>query len=224
MNSCDFNENLKGRDRLKRLADFLFEAGMLRRTPRSGFQFLGSRENENVAEHSFRTAVAGCVLAEMAGADPSKTVMLCLFHDLHEARTADFNYVNRRYDSSHRTQALRDATAGTGLERLLLPLWEELETAETLEGKLAQDADQIEIILALKEEQDLGNPYAVKWLDAAVERLRTEQGRLLAENIRKTDHTDWWFKGPDPAWWRNKNGWKPEEAADEEESAPDGEV
>ena len=40
---------------MKNLANFLFEVGMLKRTPRTGFQFLGSGA-ESVAEHSFRTA------------------------------------------------------------------------------------------------------------------------------------------------------------------------
>ena len=51
--------------RLNRLCDFIFEAGMLRRTPRSGYQFLGSGR-ENVAEHSFLCALIGLVLAELA--------------------------------------------------------------------------------------------------------------------------------------------------------------
>jgi len=34
------------------IADFLFEVGMLSRTPRSGYQFLGSGR-ESVAEHIF---------------------------------------------------------------------------------------------------------------------------------------------------------------------------
>ena len=62
--------------------------------------------------------------------------------------------------------------------------------------------------MSLKEELDLGNPYAVKWLDCAVERLRTEQGLELAQTIRETDHTDWWFLGPDACWWSRKNGGK----------------
>ena len=43
---------------LDRMTDFFHEAGMLRHTPRSGYAFLGSGA-ENVAEHSFRTAVMG---------------------------------------------------------------------------------------------------------------------------------------------------------------------
>ena len=205
--TCDATQNLGGRDRLSRLADFLFEAGMLRKTPRSGYQFLGTGQ-ENVAEHSFRTAVVGFVLAEMAGADVERTVILCLFHDLHEARTGDFNYVNRMYNSSRRTDALRDALAGTGLAGRILPLWEELETVASLEARLAQDADQIDLILNLKEQLDLGNEYAGKWLACALERLRTPEGRELAARIAETDHTDWWFKGPDRSWWENTNGRK----------------
>ncbi|MBU1003516.1 MAG: HD domain-containing protein [Proteobacteria bacterium] len=194
-------------DRLKRLADFLFEVGMLRKTPRSGYQFLGSG-SENVAEHSFRTAVIGYVLADMAGADISRTTLLCLFHDLHEARTGDFNYVNKMYNESKRTQALKDATAGTGLSRAILGMWEELEGHDSLEAQLAQDADQIDLILNLKEELDLGNRYAGKWMESALERLRTPQGKELALRISTTDQSDWWYLGPDKSWWECKNGKK----------------
>lgn len=207
MKQCDFTANLKDHSQQDRLAHFLFEVAMLKRTPRSGYQFLGASQ-ENVAEHSFGTTVAGYVLARMAGADPSHTALLCLFHDLHEARTGDFNYVNRRYNTSQRTLALQDATRGTGLEEVLLPLWEELEAAQTLEAQLAQDADQLDFILRLKELKDLGSAYAGRWLDCALQRLRTETAKELAATIARTDHTDWWFKGPDPQWWHNKNGKK----------------
>lgn len=193
------------RDRNTRLVDFLFECGMLRKTPRSGYQFLGSG-SENVAEHSFRTTVIGYVLATMAGADVGRTTHLCLFHDLHEARTGDFNYVNQIYNASERTAALKDATAGTGLEKALLGLWEELEKTDSLEAQLAHDADQLDFILNLKEEADMGNSYAPKWLELALERVRTPWGKELAATIAKTDHKDWWFLVRNRDWWTRKNG------------------
>ena len=197
--------DMKSRDRLTRLVDFFNECGMLRKTPRTGYQFLGSG-SEDVAQHSFRTAVIGHVLAIMAGADVARTTYMCLFHDLHEARTGDFNYVNHIYNRSTRTQALEHATSGTGLEEEVLGYWEELEETATLEAKLAQDADQLDFILNLKEEMDLGNRYAGQWLETAIRRIRTEWGRDLAETIAKTDHKDWWFLGPDRDWWTRKNG------------------
>lgn len=193
------------RDTNTRIVDFLNECGMLRKTPRTGYQFLGSGK-ENVAEHSFRTAVIGHVLALMADADVARTTYMCLFHDLHEARTGDFNYVNRIYNESKRTEALQHACAGTGLEEAVMGYWEELEEAATLEARLAQDADQLDFILNLKEEFDQGNKYAGEWLEIALQRVRTEWGKELAETIAKTDHKDWWFLGPDPAWWTRKNG------------------
>lgn len=205
MTVCNPQKNLQGRDRVKRISDFLFEAGMLRLTPRSGYQFLGTG-SENVAEHSFRTAIVGFVLARMAGIQPERTVMLCLFHDFHEARIGDFNYVNRIYNTSAPREALEHATEGTGLAGDILPLWDELEEAQSIEAQLAQDADQIEFILNLKREKDLGNNYAGKWLDNALERLRTPEGRELALTIAETDHTDWWYLGPDKSWWERKNG------------------
>ncbi|MFP4071105.1 MAG: HD domain-containing protein [Desulfovibrionales bacterium] len=188
----------------KRLADFLFEVGMLRKTPRTGYQFLGTGQ-ENVAEHSFRTAVIGYVLAEKTGADVARTVMLCLFHDLHESRVGDFNYVNKIYNTGDGEAALKDAVEGTGLDGIVA-LHHELEAVESVEAALAQDADQIDLILNLKEQFDLGNRYAAKWMDCALERLRTDFGKDLARQIARTDHTDWWFLGKDRCWWARKNG------------------
>jgi len=189
----------------KRLADFVFELGMLRRTPRTGYQFLGSGA-ENVAEHSFRTAMIGYILARRAGADVARTVFLCLFHDVHEARIGDFNYVNRIYNTSDPVLAFTHALEGTGLREEVLDMWRELEAGETLEAKLAQDADQLDFIANLKEEQDLGNPYAAKWLTHALPRLRTDVAREFAAVIRETDQSEWWFARPDESWWRKGNG------------------
>ena len=160
---------------------------------------------ETVAEHSHRTTVIGYVLAKKTGADAARTVMLCLFHDLPEARTGDFNYVNRLYDTSRERDALEDAVEGTGLEKDIMSIWDEHACRTTPESLLAHDADQLDLILNLKRESDLGNRYADKWLESAVERLRTDIAKELAQTILKTDHTDWWYLGPDRSWWERKS-------------------
>ncbi len=206
---CDPLENFSDRSRFTRLADLLFEAGMLRKTPRTGYQFLGSG-GENVAEHSFRTAIIGYVLAELSGANPEHTAMLCLLHDFHEARTGDFNYVNSIYNSSKQRLAMQHALKGTGLTRKLMSLWDEQNAKETPEALLAKDADQLDLLLNLVEERNLGNPYAAKWLESTLQRVATPAGQTLAEHILTTDHTDWWFQGPSRQWWVNKNKILPE--------------
>lgn len=187
-------------ERLKRLADLCNEAGMLRHTPRSGYAFLGSGR-ENVAEHSYRTTVLGYMLARMAGKEPSRIVMLCLFHDLHEARTGDFNYVNHRYDTCRARAALEDATQGTGLEGDILGVWDELEQAQSAEALLAHDADQLDLICNLQTELKRGNEFAREWLESALKRLRTPEGRKLAETVLHTDPNHWWYGRMEKDWW-----------------------
>lgn len=186
--------------RLSRLADLFNEAGMLKNIPRSGFPFLGSG-GENVAEHSFRTAVIGYVLARLAGIDPARVCFLCLFHDLHEARTGDFNYVNHRYDTCDATAAIEDATRGTGLEEELMSFWRELEEKESLPSRLAHDADQLDLICNLQTELCRGNDFARDWLDSALKRLRTQWGRDMSDVILRSNPHRWWYDMVEKDWW-----------------------
>lgn len=193
---------------LKKIADFLFEVGMLKRTPRSGFQFLGTGK-ETVAEHSLRCAAIGFVLARMSGRlAADRVVYMCLFHDLVEARTGDLNYVNKRYVKADEEAAVRDMTSGLPFGDEIRRLTEEFNERSTPEAEAANDADQIEMILQLKELGDLGNRYSRDWISSAMKRLRTEDGKRLARSILNTDFSAWWFKERDDEWW--VNGGRPE--------------
>ena len=186
---------------LKAIADFLFEVGMLKRTPRSGFQFLGTG-HETVAEHSLRAAVIGYTLGRLSGnVATERIVLMCLFHDLVEARTGDLNYVNKKYVKADEEAAVRDMTAELPFGDEIRSLAEEFNARSTPEAEFARDADQIEMILQLKELGDLGNRYARDWIDSARKRLRTDMGVRLARSILNTDFSAWWFKEKDDQWW-----------------------
>lgn len=187
-------------ERRARLADLFHEAGMLRHTPRSGYAFLGSGR-ESVAEHSYRMSFIGLVLARLAGADAGRVLELCLLHDLHEARTGDFNYVNHRYNTCRAREALTDAAEGTGLEEEILSAYDEFEARETLEARLARDADQLDLICNLRAEQEHGNAFAAQWLESAVQRLRTPWAQELAEELLTADPNRWWYGRVDRQWW-----------------------
>ena len=186
---------------MKPIADFLFEVGMLKRTPRSGFQFLGSG-NETVAEHSFRSAVIGYVLSRMAGnLATDRIVLMCLFHDLVEARTGDLNYVNKKYVQADEEAAVHDMTENLPFGDEIRRITEEFNARSTPEARVANDADQLEMILQLKELGDLGNRYSRDWIHAAVKRLRTDEGKRLSRSILNTDFSAWWFTEKDDEWW-----------------------
>ena len=186
---------------MKRIADLLFEVGMLKRTPRTGYRFLGTGE-ESVAEHLFRTAFIGYVLARMQGrCDPFKVVKMCLFHDLAEARTGDQNYVYKKYVQVDEQKAIEDLTTGLPFAEEIKGLIAEFNAQKSQEALLSHDADQLELLLQLKEHKDLGNRYADEWLRYNAKRLKTGVGRRLAEAILQTDFSAWWFKEEDEDWW-----------------------
>ena len=189
---------------MKEIANFLFELGMLKRTPRSGFQFLGSG-GESVAEHSFRAACIAYVLGsleEQSGRkiDKDRLLRMELFHDMPEARTGDLNYVNKKYVTVDEQKTRRDITEKIPFGPELEALLKELAANETPEARLAHDADQLELILALKECKDTGSRYADEWLDFAVRRLQSETAKELAGVILKTDSSLWWFSDKSD-WW-----------------------
>ncbi len=186
---------------MKNIANFLFEAGMLKRTPRSGFQFLGSGA-ESVAEHIFRTTYIGYALGKTAQTrvNLERLVQMCLFHDLPEARTGDLNYVNKKYVEANEEKAVADLAATLPFGDDVAGLIREFKEGKTQEALLARDADQLEMILALKEYKDLGNKYADEWLEFSLRRLQTEAARKLAAVILQTDSSLWWFSDKGD-WW-----------------------
>jgi putative hydrolase of HD superfamily len=172
---------------MKRIANFLFEAGMLKRTPRTGFQFLGSGA-ESVAEHIFRTVYIGYTLGRLSNnVDTDRMIKMCLFHDLPEARTGDLNYVNKKYVKADEEKAVNDLADTLPFGDEIKDLIFDFIKGESPEARLAHDADQLELILALKEHKDLGNKYADEWLEFALKRLKTDVARELAETILGTD-------------------------------------
>ena len=183
---------------MKNIAHFFFELGMLKRTPRSGFQFLGPG-----AEHILRATLIGYTLARLDGqADPGRVVLLCLFHDVPEARTGDLNYVNKKYVRADEAKAVEDLARTLPFGDDYRSLHAEFAAKHSLEARLAHDADQLEMILALKEHKDLGNRYADEWFPFSLQRLQTDVAKNLAESIWNTDSSRWWFDD-DSDWWVN---------------------
>ena len=173
---------------------------MLKKTSRTGYQFLGSGQ-ESVAEHSFRTAIIGYILSlQEPEADSRKITLMCLFHDLHEARTGDHNYVNKRYVSVNEGSAINDLAREIPFGDEIISITSEFNSGESLEACISRDADQLDLIMELKEQLDLGNRYAKEWLHFAEKRLLTESGKKMAQEILQTDSTDWWFDKKTDLW------------------------
>lgn len=189
---------------LKPIANFLYEVGMLNRTPRSGFQFLGSGD-QSVAEHSFRTAIISYVLGTMDGTvDVGKMLKEALFHDLGEARVSDLNHTHQKYNDRRQLDAVKDVSATLPFGDDILHTYEEHENRTTPESVLVKDADTLEWIISLKEQVDVGNERAVSWMNFAKSKLKTDTAKQLAEEILSTDSNEWWGGQPGGEAWEQK--------------------
>jgi hypothetical protein len=76
---------------------FLYEIGLLKRYPRTGWALAGVPAAESVAEHSFRACIIAATLAAAEDADPQRAAFLALWHDTQETRTTDLPHLTRRY-------------------------------------------------------------------------------------------------------------------------------
>ncbi len=189
---------------MRDIVNFLFEVGMLKRTPRTGFQFLGSG-CESVAEHVLRTMFIGYTLCKLRGdVDELKVLRMCLVHDLPEARTGDMNYVYKKYVTVDENKAVRELTEELLFGDEIKTVIDEFNEKKTEESLIAHDADQLSLIFQLKECEDLGNKYSREWIAFAVKRLLTDTAREMADTAIETDSSLWWFKDKSD-WWINGN-------------------
>ena len=187
-------KKIKEKDKkFKQVSNFLFEVGMLAKTPRSGFHFLGTGE-QSVAEHVNRTAFIGYALAQMDGTvDDAKVLKMCLLHDISETRISDLNHVHQKYVERREHSAVVDITDSVPFGKDMFTTLAEYEKRQSKEALLVKDADTLEWILALKEQMDTGNSRALEWIQYALDRLKTAHGKLLAGAIMETNSNDWWF-------------------------------
>jgi putative hydrolase of HD superfamily len=68
----------------------------------------------------------------------------------------------------------------------------EFNDGETPEAQLARDADQIALIVELKDLADLGHPSPRTWIPNVLNRLKTATGEKLARAVLSTERDAWW--------------------------------
>ena len=179
---------------MSRISDLLFQARMLKAIPRSGFGFLGAGR-ESVADHSFSAAFIAFVMSRMQPqVNALRLITMSLVHDLTEARIGDLNSVQKEYVTADEAKALGDTVSEIPFGDFLAELIDEYQANQTPEARLAHDADQLALILDLKALSDLGSQSPSKWLPPVVQRLRTEIGKQLAEEVLETEWDEWWLR------------------------------
>ncbi|MFD4114695.1 HD family hydrolase [Streptomyces niveus] len=178
----------------KGTAGFLLEMGMLKRAKRSGWWIAGVKDPETIAEHSFRVALIGSVLAMMEGADPAKTALLGLWHDTQETRVSDIPHIGRRYlDAASNEKVTADQVSAAhpavreGAQRIV----EEYENGDSLEVICAHDADKLECLIQGVEYREQGYSNVQGWIDSSLQKLKTASAQELADAALNMTSVEW---------------------------------
>jgi len=177
-------------------AKYLYEVGYLKRLKRAGWSMIGVEQPETVAEHSLRAALVGYMLAILDGsADPARTAVLCLFHDMAETRIGDLHRVAKRYLDIQEAEAkaaqeqVQDLPAP--LANAILAHTEEYEARKSRESQLAHDADLLECLIQAQEYCSHGYKLAEVWATECYASLRSETAKKLANACLEME----------PVWW-----------------------
>ena len=180
---------------LKRMAETLVEERRLGWMRRDISYFAPGMEGETVAAHAYFTAQTAFILAHLAG-NPNhhRIALMALFHDSPETRTGDIPRTNSRYVAKDDAKALDEKFGDWQPGVLIKGLIKEFEAGETEEAKLAQDADVIAFLVSLFLLEPLGVQGVQERYEKNFARLKTEEGRTLAGQLRATGYMDWWQK------------------------------
>ncbi|MFF3909801.1 HD family hydrolase [Streptomyces sp. NPDC001848] len=179
---------------LSAVARFLYEAGTLKNTARTGWWMAGVQHPESVAEHSWRTALIATIIAKLEGADPARATFLAVWHDSQETRTGDVNHLGKKYaGEADPRDVTADQVAGMPnvLAEAVTDLIAEYEAKESPEAICARDADKLECMIQGIEYKAQGYENAQRWIDNSRGRITTKSGQALADAVLATGSLDW---------------------------------
>ena len=80
------------------------------------------------------------------------------------------------------------------LKRHLKDLMQEYHEGRTKEARLAHDADQLALLLELKDLMDVGYQPPSGWIGNVIARVKTATGQKIAQTVMDTQRDGWWTK------------------------------
>ena len=138
-------------DELDGVLTFLRLAERLKTVHRSGWTSTG--QAESVAEHTWRLCLMAMLLYGRAGdVDLARLLKMCLIHDLGEALGGDVPAPRQtpglqKADRERRDLLQMVEPLPTSVQAEILELWDEYESAQSREARLAKGLDKLETIL-----------------------------------------------------------------------------
>jgi putative hydrolase of HD superfamily len=136
----------------ERMLECMAEVHNLTRLPRTGWIMAGVKDPESVSDHCYEAAVWAYLLARHVDGpvDTGKVVTMLLFHELGETRLTDLPRRAGPYIREAKGQAERGIVQDVlrGVSESIEALLEEFHARSTLEARLAEAAEELQIIFA----------------------------------------------------------------------------
>jgi 5'-deoxynucleotidase YfbR-like HD superfamily hydrolase len=132
------------------------KVGELKTIKRSGWVRCEIPNPESVADHSFRCAFMAMVLGDMMDVDSEKLMRMALLHDIAEAVSGDItphDGISRNEKSQREVDGLQSLLEGIQNSKQYIALWKEYEEGESIEARLAQNIDKLEMAIQAVEYQ-----------------------------------------------------------------------
>ncbi len=180
----------------EKICDYIFELNTLKKFHHSGTKLAGVRVPDTIAEHAYRAAIIGYILAKAEKANPDKVALICLMHDNAETRITDLHKVARRYIDASKPEknAYKDQLKNLPKELadLFYKNFLEYEDRTSKEGIIARDADMMETAFQAKEYLDLGYKACHDWISNVEKCIKTKSAKQMLRAMKKKPFTDWW--------------------------------
>ena len=177
----------------EKIVNFLFEIATLRRITRAHSQLIDGAK-DNIADHSFRVAMIGMILAEMEGCDKNKVMKMGLFHDMAEARIGDANFINKLYGTLREEEATKDQLEGLPIAGEVGDILKEYNERKSKESVVSKDADNLDQMLLQQEYFYKDEKNSKIWQDHTERFLKTESAKKLARRLRETNPFEWLYQ------------------------------
>lgn len=134
----------------ERVLALFMEMTALTKVKRAGWILAGIPDAESIADHCFETAIFAAILSEFIDdpVDLRKVLLMALFHEIGEVRLMDLprragKYVKQAKKAAEH-EIMLDVLGGMGAE--IPALLEEMERKESVEARLCEAAEELQII------------------------------------------------------------------------------
>lgn len=181
---------------IEKLTNFLLGMRTLKYLPRASVYYLKGPIKENVAEHCYFTTLIAWILAKLERAVDDKVIKMCLIHDIAEVRVGDKPLIHKFYSRTlDEVRITREIINDYDMDKFKInAIFKEFWQQRSKEAKVAHDADILSQMMWEKENLDLGNKKAQKWVIFSLSRLKTKSGKELGKQIKKADSDEWWVE------------------------------